>query len=123
MTNALQTYLRIFIPSRYKVFAKACVRFEPAVLCSSVPIWPVLTEIIGSVTGSLASGRVCPDTAVCLIDQSQPVFNLHGYMGSTCTMLRAPQSLEGLLCKGRAVLAKVSPEFIRSITKSLLWMV
>lgn len=87
-----------------------------------MPIWPVVTAV-GSVTGSLASGQVCPDIPLCLVDQSWLVFSLHRCVRRVCTTLRASASLEGLLCKDRAILAKVLVEFIVRITKSLPWMV
>lgn len=90
--------------------------------CSKVPIWPVVTAV-GSVTGSLASGQVCLDITVCLVDQGWLMFSLHGYLRRASTTLRTSASLAGLLCKDRAILPNLSLEFIASITKSLPWIV
>lgn len=105
------------------MFAKACAGFEPTVLCSQVTIWPALTETAVSVTGLQASGCVCLDTPVFIADQCWLMFSFHGSVGCdyVCTTLRPPESLEGLCCKGRAMLAETLWSF-RSINKSLLWM-
>lgn len=79
LTDLVIRYLTQHMPCKHSCLqpaeAKCLQNIHSLSACCEVPIWHVVTAI-GSVTGLLALGQVCPIIPLWLVDQSWLVFSL-----------------------------------------------